>query len=72
MSVPATRAKITVLILPPPVVSRRTDSQGLERRKRVNDFVRRHNGTRVIGNIDLRGGMHLFIRGTDNRILRPL
>src|SRR5215510_7471058 len=40
----------------------RTDSKGLERRDRVDDFLCGHDGTGVVRDIDVESGVHLLIR----------
>src|SRR4029434_7275853 len=46
----------------------RTDSQDLERRDRVDDFICGHNGTGVVRDIDVESGVHLFIRVIRRRV----
>jgi hypothetical protein len=43
-------------------VSRFHKPWGLERRDRVDDFIRRHNGAGIVWDIDVESCVHLFIR----------
>src|SRR5229473_5321873 len=46
----------------------RTDSQGLDRRDQVDDFICGHNGTGVVWDIDVESGVHLLIRVIRRRV----
>src|SRR5215470_12310174 len=46
----------------------RTDSKGLERRDRVDDFLCGHNATGVVRDIDVESGVHLRIRVIRRRV----
>src|ERR1700688_2176488 len=47
----------------------RTDSQGLDRRNQVDDFICGHDGTGVVRDIDVDSGVHLLIRVIRRRVL---
>src|SRR5215510_5199494 len=44
------------------------DSSGLDSRERGDDFIRDHNGTGVVWEIDIESGVHFFIRVIRGRV----